>query len=217
MKPGAVQESPVVYVIDDDDAVRDSLSLLLGTVGIATETFATTGDFMRFERHDSESCLLLDVRLPGMGGLEFQAELHKLHIPIPIIFLTAHADVAMGVQAMKAGAVEFLCKPYREEDLLDAVRSALKRDRAQRRADALLALVRSRFEQLTPRERVVMGHVVTGLMNKQIAALLGVSEITVKVHRAGAMRKMDARSLAELVRMADQLGLTSADPSQITS
>jgi FixJ family two-component response regulator len=147
-----------------------------------------------------------------MSGLEFQNELKRLNIRIPVIFLTGHADVPMGVQAMKSGAVEFLCKPFREQDLLDAVRSALERDREQHDEDAALASLRSRFDQLTPRERDVMTHVVSGLMNKQIAPLLGVSEITVKVHRANAVRKMNARSLAEFVRMADRLGITKSEP-----
>jgi FixJ family two-component response regulator len=201
-----------VYVIDDDVPLRDGISSLLRSVGIKAETFGSVSDFMHSERQDIASCLLLDVRLPGMSGLEFQGELQKLGIHIPIVFLTGHADVPMGVQAIKAGAVEFLCKPFREQDLLDAVRLALGRDREQRQSDASLSLIMSRFEQLTPRERDVMGHVVTGLMNKQIAPLLGVSEITVKVHRASAMRKMNARSLAELVRMADQLGMEKTKP-----
>jgi FixJ family two-component response regulator len=207
------QDVPIVYVIDDDAALRDAISSLLRSVGIKTETFGSASDFLRFKRQAVTSCLLLDVRLPGMSGLDFQGELQKLGIRIPIIFLTGHADVPMGVQAMKAGAVEFLCKPVREQDLLDAVRLALEHDREQRQADASLSLIQSRFEQLTARERDVMAHVVTGLMNKQIAPLLGVSEITVKVHRASAMRKMNARSLAELVRMADQLGMNKTSPN----
>jgi FixJ family two-component response regulator len=206
------QQVSTVFVIDDDVPLRDGISSLLRSIGIKAETFGSVSDFMHYKRQDVTSCLLLDVRLPGMSGLEFQSELQKLGIHIPIIFLTGHADVPMGVQAIKAGAVEFLCKPFREQDLLDAVRLALDRDREQRQSDASLSLIRSRFEQLTPRERDVMAHVVTGLMNKQIAPLLGVSEITVKVHRASAMRKMNARSLAELVRMADQLGMKKTSP-----
>lgn len=198
---------PIVYVIDDDASLREGLTNLFRSVGIKVTVFGSTEDYIKSPKQDAASCLILDVRLPGMSGLEFQTELNKQGVHTPIVFLTGYADVPMGVQAVKAGAVEFLCKPFRDQDLLDAVRSALERDNESRKADASLAKLRSLFEKLTPREREVMAHVVSGLLNKQIAPRLGVSEITVKVHRASVMRKMEARSLAELVRMADALGM----------
>lgn len=202
-----IQQDPsIAYVIDDDAGLRDGISALLRSVDIGVETFGSTKDFLRIKRSDVPGCLILDVRLPGMSGLEFQAELGKLGIDLPVVFITAHADVPMGVQAMKAGAVEFLCKPFREQDLLDAVRTAISRDVEHRAKQASLSCLRKHHETLTPREQEVMALVVSGLMNKQIAAQLGLSEITVKVHRASIMRKMNAKSLAELVRQADALG-----------
>jgi FixJ family two-component response regulator len=203
------QERQIAFVIDDDRAVRDGLSSLLRSVNIAVETFGSAGDFLQSKRPDVPSCLILDVRLPGMSGLEFQEELGKLGSSMPIIFITGHADVPMSVQAMKAGAVEFLCKPFREEDLLRAVRNAIKSNTAQREKASTLAVIRNNFDSLTPREQEVMGYIVSGLMNKQVAGMLKLSEITVKVHRASIMRKMKAKSLAELVRQSDALELGS--------
>src|SRR5215831_8984002 len=197
----------VVFVVDDDASMRTSLSSLFRSVGLKVEVFDSAGDFLKFGRPDAASCLVLDVRLPGVSGLDFQAELVKANIRIPIVFITGHGDIPMTVKAMKAGAVEFLTKPFREQDLLDAVRLGLERDRARRAGEAILGELRGRFEALTSREQEVMAFVTTGLMNKQIAADLGVSEITVKVHRGNVMRKMAAKSLADLVRMADVLGI----------
>lgn len=195
----------IAYVIDDDVGLRDGISALLRSVDISVETFGSTKEFLRCKRPNLPGCLILDVRLPGMSGLEFQTELGKLGIDLPVVFITAHADVPMGVQAMKAGAVEFLCKPFRDQDLLDAVRIAIRKDIEHRIKLSSLACVRQRHETLTPREQEVMALVVSGMMNKQIAGKLGLSEITVKVHRASIMRKMNAKSLAELVRQADTL------------
>ena len=206
-------EQQIAFVIDDDQAVREGLSSLLRSVDIAVETFGSAADFLRSKRPDVPSCLILDVRLPGMSGLDFQEELGKLGFSMPIIFITGHADVPMSVQAMKAGAVEFLCKPFREEDLLRAVRTAIKNNTAHREKAAALAVIRDSFDSLTPREKEVMGYIVSGLMNKQVAGMLKLSEITVKVHRASIMRKMKAKSLAELVRQADALELASASPA----
>jgi FixJ family two-component response regulator len=197
----------VVFVIDDDDAVRDALKRLLGSVGLQAETYASASEFLHSRRPDISSCLVLDVRLPGLSGLDFQSELAKQHIHLPIIFLTGHGDVPMSVKAMKAGAVEFLIKPFREQDLLDAVQIALARDRERRENDKMTSSLRARFDSLTPREQEIIALVASGLMNKQIAAEIGVSEVTVKVHRGNVMRKMGAKSLADLIRMADILGI----------
>lgn len=201
------QERPIAFVIDDDRSVREGLSNLLQSVDIAVEAFGSAGDFLQSKPRDVPACLILDVRLPGMSGLEFQEELGKLGSSMPIIFITGHADVPMSVQAMKSGAVEFLCKPFREEELLRAVRTAIKKDTAQREKALALSVIRQNFETLTPREQEVMTYIVSGLMNKQVAGKLKLSEITVKVHRASIMRKMKAKSLAELVRQADALEL----------
>jgi len=201
----AREEQPAVFLIDDDAAIRDGIGNLLRSVGFRVDGFNSTKEFLSAKRPDVPSCLLLDVRLPGMSGLEFQASLDALGIKIPIVFMTGHADVPMGVQAMKAGAVEFFCKPPREQDLLDAVRKAVERSSNQRSRDAVLSKMQASFNSLTDREREVMALVATGLMNKQIAAKLGITQITVKVHRANVMRKMGARSLAELVRLWDAL------------
>lgn len=200
-------DQSVVYVIDDDVAVREALSGLLRSVGLPVKTFAAPPEFLASKLADVPSCLVLDVRLPGHSGLEFQTELAKANIHVPIIFITGHGDIPMTVKAMKAGAVEFLTKPFRDQDLLDAVQAGLDRDRAWRDRAAVDAKLRDRFEQLTAREQEAMAFVTSGLMNKQIAAEMGLSEITVKVHRGNVMRKMGAKSLAELVRMADLLGV----------
>jgi FixJ family two-component response regulator len=205
----ADQEQALVYVVDDDVAVCDGIKTLLESMGMKVKAFNSANDFLLVKRQNTSSCLLLDVRLPGMSGLDFQLKLTSLGIHIPIVFMTGHADVPMGVQAMKAGAVEFLCKPFRDQDLLDAVTTAIERDRVQRKADQSLSKLQASYGLLTPREREVMGHVVSGFMNKQIAAKLGISDITVKVHRASVIRKMGAKSLAELVRMADALNVQS--------
>jgi RNA polymerase sigma factor (sigma-70 family) len=201
---------PVVFVIDDDASVRDSLKNLLESVGLHTELFDSTQTFLDFHRPDLASCLVLDVRLPGLTGLEFQNELLKQGIALPIIFITGHGDIPMSVRAMKLGAVEFLTKPFRDQDLLEAVRVALERDRMRRRDEKTLAALHAHFESLTAREKEVIGLISAGLSNKQIAADMGISDATVKVHRANIMRKMQARSLADLVRMADLLRVGQA-------
>jgi FixJ family two-component response regulator len=203
----APQAEPVIFIIDDDEALRVGLQRLLRSVGLRSETFASTLEFMRSKLPDAASCLLLDVRLPGMSGLDFQMELAKSGISIPIIFMTGHGDIPMSVRAMKAGAVEFLTKPLREQDLLDAVRVALERDAARRDAEGSVSKLRALFDRLTPREQEVLSLVTAGLMNKQVAGELGISEIMVKVHRGNVMRKMGAKSLADLVIMAEALGM----------
>jgi FixJ family two-component response regulator len=202
----------VVFVVDDDASLRAALSSLLRSVGLRVELFSSAVDFFKTTLPDAVSCMVLDIRLPGVSGLDFQAQLAKAGIHIPIIFVTGHGDIPMTVRAMKGGAVEFLTKPFRDQDLLDAVQIALERDRGRRAADTAVNDVRIRFESLTPREQQVIGLVTAGLMNKQIAAELGVSEITVKVHRGSLMKKMGARSLADLVRMADVLGIQRSKP-----
>jgi FixJ family two-component response regulator len=200
------EEKTVVYVVDDDPSMRRALEGLLASVGHEVRLFASAPEFMQAVRKDAPGCLLLDVRLPGMSGLAFQQELTKAGVALPIIFVTGHGDVPMSVRAMKAGAVEFLTKPFDDQVLLDAVHAALERDRARRLDDASLVSLRAHYENLTDRERQVMGYVVAGLVNKRIADALGLSVVTIKVHRGQVMKKMQAKSVAELVRMADRLG-----------
>ena len=197
----------MVFVVDDDAPMRESLKNLIRSVGLRAELFASAHEFLRSKRLDVPSCLVLDVRLPGLSGLDLQRRTTEAGMEIPIIFITGHGDIPMSVRAMKAGAVEFLTKPYRDQDLLDAIQQALERDRKAREQRAAMEELRSRFASLTPREREVMTRVVTGLLNKQIAAELGTSETTVKIHRHQVMEKMGAASLPELVRMADRLGI----------
>ena len=202
------EAAPVVFVVDDDPSVRRAIKRLVESVGLQVELFGSAQEFLRSKRPNAPSCLVLDVRLPGISGLDFQRELADANIHIPIIFITAHGDIPMTVRAMKAGAVEFLTKPFRDQDLLDAVHVALERDRARRQREAEIAVLRDRFESLTPREREVLPWVVSGLLSKQIADAIGATEATVKAHRSQLMRKMDANSVADLVRMAEKMGIS---------
>ena len=205
----STQDVPTVFIVDDDKDMRESLQELLESVGLLSKSFGTAKDFLSSPRSDGPSCLILDVRLPGISGLDLQHELKKGKVSIPIIFLTAHADVPMSVKAMKSGAVEFLTKPFRQQDLLDAVQRSLTRDRIVRERQRDTAELRQRQNGLSVREREVMNLVVSGMLNKQIAAELGASEATVKMHRSQVMKKMQAESLPDLVRMADKLKSTT--------
>jgi FixJ family two-component response regulator len=204
--------NPSVSVIDDDPEFRDSVVRLLRTVGLHARQFSSVHDFLRADLPEGPTCLVLDVRMPGRSGLELQRDLAGANRQVPIIFITAHADVPMTVQAMKGGAIEFLTKPFRDQDLLDAVGAGLARDRARREIDRAVAAIRERFDTLSSREREVMLHVMAGRLNKQIANDIGITESTVKVHRTHLMRKMKARSLPELSRMADVLNMRSQQP-----
>jgi RNA polymerase sigma factor (sigma-70 family) len=197
--------APIVFVVDDDPSVRSSLKFLFSTVGLQVEGFDSADAFLHKKTPDAPSCLVLDVRLPGLSGLDFQRELAARNTPIPIIFITGHGDIPMSVRAMKAGAVEFLTKPFRDQDLLDAVRIALERDRARREQDKDVVVLQRRFDSLTSREQEVISMVVSGMLNKQIADQLGTAESTVKVQRSRAMEKMQAQSLVDLIRMIEKL------------
>jgi FixJ family two-component response regulator len=200
-------QQPLVLVVDDDASLRNALNNLFRSVGLQTELFASASELLQSKLPDVPSCLVLDIRLPGVSGLDFQAELARANITIPIIFMTGHGDIPMTVRAMKAGAIDFLTKPFRDQDMLDAVTSAIEADRKRRAREVELADMRSRLAELSPRELEVMTLVTAGLMNKQVAAETGLAEITVKIHRGHIMKKMGARSLADLVRMAEVLGV----------
>jgi FixJ family two-component response regulator len=208
MKAPASERQSIVFIIDDDESLRDALERLFRMVGLRAESFSAAADFLKRKLPDVPSCLVLDIRLPGISGLDFQAELAKANIKIPIIFMTGHGDIPMTVKAMKAGAVEFLPKPFRDQDMLDADQLALERDRTRRQAEQADVQLRTNFESLSPREREVMAFVTAGLVNKQIATQLDLAEVTVKFHRGSLMRKMNARSVVELARMAQILGIT---------
>jgi FixJ family two-component response regulator len=205
-------ENPRVLIVDDDPEFRDSVARLLRTIGVQTREFSSVSDFIKSEPLDGPTCLVLDVRMPGRSGLELQRDLAAANRQVPIIFITAHADIPMTVQAMKGGAIEFLTKPFRDQDLIEAVEAGLARDRARRQSNRALAGLKERFESLSSREREIMLHVMAGRLNKQIAHDIGIAESTVKVHRTNLMRKMNARSLPELSRMANMLNLTPHQP-----
>jgi FixJ family two-component response regulator len=203
---------PIVFIVEDDASMRRALSNLFQSVGLEVALFGSASEMLQSKLPDVASCLVLDVRLPGLSGLDFQAELAKTNIQIPIIFMTGHGDIPMSVKAMKSGAVDFLTKPFRDQDMLDAVTAAIERDRKRREADKVVATLQARVETLTPREREIFALVSSGLMNKQIAGELGLAEITVKIHRGHITKKMGAKSLAELVRMAETLGIRRIKP-----
>jgi len=202
------KEQPLVVIVDDDAAVRDSLDSLFRSIGMQTRLFASPAELLKAELPDVPGCMILDVRLPGISGLDFQAQLTEHGIELPTVFMTGFGDIPMTVRAMKAGAVDFLSKPFREQDMLDSMSAAIERDRLRRSQALLRDDLLSEYEKLTPREREVMAHVVAGLMNKQVAGKIGLSEITVKIHRGNVMRKMGVRSLADLVRKAEALGIS---------
>jgi FixJ family two-component response regulator len=212
--PGMHEAHPSVSIVDDDPEFRDSVARLLRSVGLHTQQFSSVSDFLSADPSDGPTCLVLDIRMPGGSGLELQRDLAAANRHVPIIFITAHGDIPMTVQAMKGGAIEFLTKPFRDQDLLDAVEAGLARDRAERESDRALSALRERFEALSSREREVMVQVTAGRLNKQIAHDIGISESTVKVHRTHLMRKMKARSLPELSRMADVLKLAPEKPAR---
>jgi FixJ family two-component response regulator len=212
-RDGSQPQEPTVLIVDDDKSLREALRNLFDSVGLKVELFGSAAEFLHRKLPDAPSCLVLDVRLPGLSGLDFQSELAKANIFIPIVIMTGHGDIPMSVRAMKAGAVDFLTKPFRDQDMLDAVARAIERDRVRREGDKAVSDVRGRFASLTPREQEVMASVTAGMMNKQIAGALGVSEITVKIHRGNIMRKMAAKSLADLVKMAQSLGVGSPNPN----
>jgi FixJ family two-component response regulator len=201
----------IVYVVDDDDSMRAAVSMLLRSVGLRVEAFASAQEFLSFDKPDIPSCLILDVRLKGQSGLAVQEQIAAGDVRVPIIFMTAHGDIAMSVKAMKAGAMDFLAKPFRDQDMLDAVASALTKDEERRKSERSVSDLRRMYESLTPREREVMAFVASGLMNKQIAAEMNLSEITVKIHRGQAMKKMESRSLADFVLKAEALGVKSLE------
>jgi FixJ family two-component response regulator len=203
---------PLVLIVEDDELVREALGNLFASIGLEVETFGSASEMLQSKLPDVASCLVLDIRLPGMSGLDFQGELAKANIHIPVIFMTGHGDVPMTVRAMKGGAVDFLTKPFRDQDMLDAVTVAIERDRKRREAAKIVANLQTHFATLTPREREILALVSSGLMNKQIAAELGIAEITVKIHRSHIMKKMDAKSLADLLRKAETLGIRPAQP-----
>src|SRR5271170_5312224 len=206
------EENPTILVVDDDPQMRDSIGQLLLSLGMDTQLFASVSDFLKSDKPDGPTCLVLDVRLPGRSGIEFQRDLAAANRDLPIIFITGHGDIPMSVQAMKGGAIEFLTKPFRDQDLLDALQLGLSRDRARRESETALAALRKQFESLSPREREIMIEVARGRLSKQIAGEIGIAEATVKVHRSRAMRKMNARSLPELGRMVDKLKLSPKKP-----
>ena len=207
------ERDPIVFVVDDDPSVRDALHWLIRSVGLRVQTFGSAQEFLDRQLPDAPACLVLDVQMPGLSGLDLQRDLAKAGVQLPIVFITGHGDIPMSVQAMKAGAVEFLTKPFHSQVLLDAIQQAIARDRTARHERAERVDLRQRLDTLTPRERQVMGLVVAGLLNKQIAAKLGTSEVTIKVHRGQLMRKMRAESLAGLVRMAEKLGIPAPETS----
>jgi FixJ family two-component response regulator len=205
-----VEAEPIVFIVDDDDSVRKSLARLITSVGLKVETFSSANAFLKRDAYDGPACLVLDIRMPGLSGLELQTELAKAERTLSIVFITSHGNITMSVQAIKAGAVDFLEKPFEEQDLLDAVHLAIQKDRATKEKLAELREIQERVESLTPREREVFALVVTGMLNKQIAFEMGIGEKTIKVHRARVMQKMQAESFADLVRLAEKLGIGSA-------
>jgi len=201
------EEQPIIIVIDDDDLVREAVCDLFRSIGLPTKPFASVPQFLESKLPEGPSCLVLDVRLPGLSGLDFQSELNKSNIQIPIVFMSGHGDIPMSVRAMKGGAVDFLSKPFRDQDMLDAVQTAIEHDRKRRQGASGTLKLKSAFDSLTSREQEIMGFVAAGLMNKQIASEIGIGEVTVKFHRGNLMRKMGAKSVADLVRMAEALGV----------